>query len=108
VKLVYTDEQIDRARTLTPAVADKMSYQVQGTPEPGEGIRDLSAGEIHTLLQNPKFRRAVEIMERIEGHEKGVRAITRAACSRIQRLDKQVMENAKAIELNKRKQEGRI
>lgn len=101
---VYTDEQIASAEAVgDKARADRMRYTVRGTPEVGDGVRLVPPEELAGLVGDPRFRRAVDVAERVEGHEKGIRAYTRAALKRIGRLDMHAAEQARAIELQMKK-----
>lgn len=105
---VYTEEQIAKTEVVNPRLAHEMRYRINGSPDPDSGTRVLPPEEIAALLNNSKFREAVDVCERVEGHEKGVRAMARAACKHIRRFDMHAAEQKRVIDMALRKQKGGI
>ena len=103
MKSVYNEDQL---AMMPKEKANRLRYKVQGLPDKNSKTRMLSPEEIFELLQDPRARAAVDLMEKVEGHEKAVRGVVRAACSNIRRDDMHAKEQRKLIDLQIAKNKG--
>lgn len=91
---VYTQEQLE---SMPIKKANRLRYKMNGLP--GKGQRLLSPEEAFELTCDPRFQRAVDLCEKVEGHEKAVRGQTRGILKSIRRYDMQAAEQRKIIDL---------
>lgn len=57
---------------------EQRRYELRGTPEKGSGRRLITAGEMNQLIDdNPDIVAAIELMQRVEGHEKAALTVYR-------------------------------
>jgi len=91
---VYTQEQLER---MPAQKANRLRYKMNGLP--GVGQRALSPEEGFELACDPRFQRAVDLCEKVEGHEKAVRGQTRGILKAVRRYDMHAAEQRKVIDL---------
>jgi len=90
---VYTEDQLSR---MPEEEASRKRYFMQGVPD---AERMVSPERLAELCQDPKFREAVDLMERVEGHTKGVKKMAYYALKHNREADMQADEQRRAIEI---------
>ena len=83
----------------------KTNYVREGTPNVGSGQKLMTVADLMPLMDDPKFKEAVEMMGRYEGHTKAVQVVARGN-SKI--ADAHVAENEMGVRAYERKAAGAL
>lgn len=81
------------------------AYTRDGTPELGSGQKIVTANDLAKEMEDPKFREAVELMGRYEGHTKAIQVVLH---SNDEIAKSHETENEVAVAAYKRKEEGAL
>jgi len=88
--------------------AGSTPYTIVGSPEPDSGIRILDPKEIMDKLSNPKFREAINRMEKndFNGQPSGVKIMVQRQAREDLVMRQRVKNSMDAIDIAKRKKDG--
>ena len=82
------------------------NYEHTGTPEIGNGQRIVPVEELFGMMNDPKFRDAVDVIEKEEGEVRGLTVAVVKQFKRDLRSQRHIAAQKRAIDLQVAKQKG--